>query len=149
MPKKVIKSVKTIKKTKDNVVKLPKPKQIKQLNLSLSRGSDGNYIKDLNWYYNINPERFVTTDDSAILLPGLISKSTLEKNRSDNKDDAGERGPQSRTFTERVVKYKILWLMRFREGLPWIKEEPELKHHYTVTAINIPLQQASSFKKTS
>ena len=138
MPKKIDKIVK---------VDFNKPKQIKELNLSLDRGTDGKTIKDLNYYYNINPERMVTTDDAVILLAGLCSKSTLEKNRKFNKDDDGERGPQYRKISERVVKYKVLWLMRFREGLSWIKEGTELKHHYTVTASNIPQVALKSFSE--
>ena len=114
-----------------------KPKKIKVENITLDRGTDGNTIKDLNYYYNINPERYVTTSDAVILLAGLCSKSTLEKNRKFNKDDDGERGPQYYKKSERKVLYKILWLIRYREGLGWLKEETELKQHYAVTALNI------------
>lgn len=131
-----------------NVVELEKPKVIKQPKITLDRGNDGDYIKDLNYYYNINPERPVTTDDAVILLNGLISKSTLERNRRDNKDDEGTRGPQYRILTARVVTYKILWLMRFREGLGWIKPETELKPSYTVIATNIPSSNVIGLKKS-
>ena len=42
-----IKSVK--KTTKSNVVDIPK--QIKELKITLERGTDGKWIKDLNYYY--------------------------------------------------------------------------------------------------
>jgi len=138
-----IKSVK--KTTKSNVVDIPK--QIKELKITLERGTDGKWIKDLNYYYNQDPERQVSTDDAVILLNNLVSKSTLERNRRDNKDDNGSRGPQYRKLTERVVIYKILWLMRFREGLAWIKVEQELKPSYAVTATNIPSSNVVGMKK--
>jgi len=137
-----------VKKTKaSNVVELDKPKIVKELKITLDRGTDGKYIKDLNYYYNINPERQVTTDDAVLLLNNIISKSTLERNRRDNKDDEGERGPQYRILTARVVVYKILWLMRFREGLAWIKQDTELKPSYAVTATNIPSSNVIGLKK--
>jgi hypothetical protein len=132
---------------KSTVIQLPK--QIKELKITLDRGTDGKWIKDLNYYYNINPERQVTTDDAVLLLNNIISKSTLERNRRDNKDDDGERGPQNRTLSPRVVVYKILWLMRYREGLSWIKIENELKPSYTITASNIPLSNVIGIKKNS
>ena len=138
-----IKSVK--KTTKSNVVDIPK--QIKELKITLERGTDGKWIKDLNYYYNQDPERQVSTDDAVMLLNNLVSKSTLERNRRDNKDDNGARGPQYRKLTERVVIYKILWLMRFREGLAWIKVEQELKPSYAVTATNIPSSNVVGMKK--
>jgi hypothetical protein len=138
-----IKSVK--KTTKSNVVDIPK--QIKELKITLERGTDGKWIKDLNYYYNQDPERQVSTDDAVMLLNNLVSKSTLERNRRDNKDDNGSRGPQYRKLTERVVIYKILWLMRFREGLAWIKVEQELKPSYAVTATNIPSSNVVGMKK--
>ena len=141
MPKKIDKVVEV------DFKKPNKPKQIKELNITLDPGTDGKRIKDLNYYYNINPERMVTTDDAVLLLAGLCSKSTLEKSRKFNPDDAGERGPQYRKISARVVKYKVLWLMRYREGLSWIKEETELKHHYTVTASNIPQATLKSFSE--
>lgn len=140
-----IKSVK--KTTKSNVVDIPK--QIKELKITLERGTDGKWIKDLNYYYNQDPERQVSTDDAVMLLNNLVSKSTLERNRRDNKDDNGSRGPQYRKLTERVVIYKILWLMRFREGLAWIKVEQELKPSYAVTATNIPSSNVIGMKKNS
>ena len=149
--KNVLKKTKTKAKTKttkvSNIVELDKPKVIKELKITLDRGTDGKYIKDLNYYYNINPERQVTTDDAVLLLNNIISKSTLERNRRDNKDDEGERGPQYRILTARVVVYKILWLMRFREGLGWIKQETELKPSYAVTATNIPSSNVIGLKK--
>jgi len=149
--KNVLKKTKTKAKTKttkvSNIVELEKPKVIKELKITLDRGTDGKYIKDLNYYYNINPERQVTTDDAVLLLNNIISKSTLERNRRDNKDDQGERGPQYRILTARVVVYKILWLMRFREGLGWIKQETELKPSYAVTATNIPSSNVIGLKK--
>jgi len=138
-----IKSVK--KTTKSNVVDIPK--QIKELKITLERGTDGKWIKDLNYYYNQDPERQVSTDDAVMLLNNLVSKSTLERNRRDNKDDNGSRGPQYRKLTERVVIYKILWLMRFREGLAWIKVQQELKPSYAVTATNIPSSNVVGMKK--
>ena len=138
-----IKSVK--KTTKSNVVDIPK--QIKELKITLERGTDGKWIKDLNYYYNQDPERQVSTDDAVMLLNNLVSKSTLERNRRDNKDDNGSRGPQYRKLTEGVVIYKILWLMRFREGLAWIKVEQELKPSYAVTATNIPSSNVVGMKK--
>lgn len=140
-----IKSVKSIKKA--TVIELPK--QIKELKITLDRGTDGKWIKDLNYYYNANPERQVTTDDAVMLLNNIISKSTLERNRRDNKDDDGSRGPQYRKISDRVVIYKILWLMRFREGLAWIKVEQELKPSYAVTATNIPSSNVIGMKKNS
>ena len=142
----------SVRKKKINKVvevdfKPEKPKQIKELKITLDVGTDGNRIKDLNYYFNIDPNRFVTTDDTVILLKGQISKSTLEKCRSENKDDAGERGPQYWIKSERKVLYKILWLMRYREGLGWIKEEPKLKHHYAVTALNIPQEALNRINK--
>ena len=68
-------------------VDFKKPKQIKEKNHTLDRGTDGKFIKDLNYYFNICPDRYVTTDDAAILLNGQISKSSLEKFRSMNRDD--------------------------------------------------------------
>ena len=124
-----------------------KPKKIKELKVTLDKGTDGNPIKDLNYYYNINPERLVTTDDADVLLNGLCSKSTLEKMRRDNKDDDGERGPQYWIKSPRKVMYKILWLMRYREGLFWITDKPELKQHYAVTAGNIPQAALKSINK--
>ena len=143
---------KNVPKKIDKVVEVDfkkpkKPKQIKELNITLDAGTDGKRIKDLNYYYNVNPERMVTTDDAVLLLAGLCSKSTLEKNRKFNPDDDGKRGPQYRKISERVVKYKVLWLMRYREGLGWIEEETELKHHYAVTASNIPPAALKSFNK--
>jgi len=138
-----IKSVK--KTTKSNVVDIPK--QIKELKITLERGTDGKWNKDVNYYYNQDPERQVSTDDAVMLLNNLVSKSTLERNRRDNKDDNGSRGPQYRKLTERVVIYKILWLMRFREGLAWIKVEQELKPSYAVTATNIPSSNVVGMKK--
>jgi len=143
MPKKTLKSV----KKKAPVVQIPK--QIKELKITLDRGNDGKWIKDLNYYYNVNPDRAVTTDDAVLLLNNIISKSTLERNRRDNKDDDGDRGPQYRSISPRVVVYKILWLMRYREGLAWIKLESELKPSYTVTASNIPLSNVIGIKKNS
>lgn len=145
----MIKKKKTTKPkiNKTNVVELEKPKTIKELKITLDRGTDGKYIKDLNYYYNVNPERQVTTDDAVLLLNNIISKSTLERNRRDNKDDDGTRGPQYRTISPRVVVYKILWLMRFREGLAWIKKETELKPSYAVTATNIPSSNIIGLKK--
>ena len=146
MPKSKTIKAKTAAKT-SNIVELEKPKVIKELKITLDRGTDGKYIKDLNYYYNINPERQVTTDDAVLLLNNIISKSTLERNRRDNKDDEGERGPQYRILTARVVVYKILWLMRFREGLAWIKQDTELKPSYAVTATNIPSSNVTQLKK--
>ena len=143
-------------KKKDNVIDLKevkekkptKPKQIKELKYTLDRGTDGNKIKDLNYYYNVDPDRYVTTDDAVILLNGQISKSSLEKYRKFNKDDDGERGPQYWIKSERKVLYKILWLMRYREGISaWIKEEPKLKHHYAITALNIPQEALNRIDK--
>jgi len=139
------KTLKSVKKVKDNVIKLPK--QTKELKITLDVGTDGNRIKDLNYYFNIDPNRFVTTDDTVILLKGQISKSTLEKNRKWNKDDAGERGPQCWIKSQRKILYKILWLMRYREGLGWIKELPQLKQHYAVTALNIPQEALNRINK--
>jgi len=139
---------KKIKLAKQSTV-IELPKQIKELKITLDRGTDGKWIKDLNYYYNVNPDRTVTTDDAVLLLNNIISKSTLERNRRDNKDDAGERGPQSRSISPRVVVYKIMWLMRYREGLAWIKIEDELKPSYTVTASNIPLSNVFGIKKNS
>ena len=150
MPRKTKKTAakpKTTKPKATNVVKLDTPKVIKELKITLDRGTDGKYIKDLNYYYNINPERTVSTDDAVLLLNNIIWKSTLERNRRDNKDDDGTRGPQYRTISPRVVVYKILWLMRFREGLAWIKQEQELKTSYTVTATNIPSSNVIGLKK--
>lgn len=121
--------------------KKPKPELI-----TLDRGTDGDYIICLNYYYNKDPNRWFTTDDSVILLNKLISKSSLEKYRRHNKDDEGERGPQYHPFSARVIKYKARWLVRFREGLPWEKPVVELKQQYTVTASNIPLVVASKSK---
>ena len=121
-----------------NHKKPKKTKKIKELNITLDRCTDGNFITDLNYYYNINPERYVTTDDADVLLKGLCSKSTLEKNRRFNIDDDDKRGPQYYRKSPRKVVYKILWLVRYREGLDWIEEKPELKQHYAVTARNIP-----------
>ena len=133
------------------VVKFEKPKkskQIKEPKYTLDRGTDGNKIKDLNYYYEINSERYVTTDDAVLLLAGLASKSTLEKNRKFNKDDHAERGPQYWIKSPRKVVYKILWLMRYREGITeWIKEKPKLKQHYAVTALNIPEQALKRINK--
>lgn len=141
--------IKAVKKAtkKSTVIKLPK--QIKELKITLDRGTDGKWIKDLNYYYNINLDRAVTTDDAVLLLNNIISKSTLERNRRENKDDDGDRGPQYRTISPRVVVYKIVWLMRYREGLSWIKLESELKPSYTVTASNIPLSNVIDIKKNS
>ena len=141
MPKKKINKVVEVD------FKPKKPKQIKELKITLDVGTDGNRIKDLNYYFNIDPNRFVTTDDTVILLKGQISKSTLEKNRKWNKDDAGERGPQYWIKSQRKVLYKINWLMRYREGLGWIKEEPQLKQHYAVTALNIPQEALNRINK--
>ena len=140
------KKLKSLKK-KTLVVQIPK--QIKELKITLDRGNDGKWIKDLNYYYNVNPDRTVSTDDAVLLLNNIISKSTLERNRRENKDDAGDRGPQYRSISARVVVYKILWLMRYREGLAWIKIESELKPSYTVTASNIPLSNVIGIKKNS
>jgi len=146
VPNKNLKSIKNVKK-KAPVVQLPK--QINELKITLDRGSDGKYIKDLNYYYNINPDRTVSTDDAVLLLNNMISKSTLERNRRDNKDDNGDRGPQNRSISPRVVVYKVLWLMRYREGLCWIKIENELKPSYTVTASNIPSSNVIGIKQNS
>ena len=125
-----------------------KPKQIKEPKCTLDAGTDGKRIKDLNYYFNIDPERYVTTDDAVVLLKGMISKSTLEKNRKFNKDDDGERGPQYWIKSPRKVVYKILWLMRYREGIiAWIKEIPKLKQHYAVTALNIPQEALNRINK--
>ena len=67
--------------------------------------------------------------------------------RRDNKDDDGERGPQYWIKSPRKVMYKILWLMRYREGLFWITDKPELKQHYAVTAGNIPQAALKSINK--
>ena len=123
-----------------------KIKKIKAELITLDRGTDGDYIICLNYYYNKDPNRWFTTDDSVILLNKLISKSSLEKYRRHNKDDEGERGPQYHPFSARVIKYKARWLVRFREGLPWEKPVVELKQQYTVTASNIPLK-ASAISK--
>jgi hypothetical protein len=139
---------KKIKLAKQSTV-IELPKQIKELKITLDRGTDGKWIKDLNYYYNVNPDRTVTTDDAVLLLNNIISKSTLERNRRDNKDDDCTRGPQYRTLSARVVVYKIMWLMRYREGLAWIKIEDELKPSYTVTASNIPLSNVFGIKKNS
>jgi len=128
------------------VPKKKEVKKIKEKNITLDRGTDGKFIKCLNYYYNLNPDRMFTTDDAVILLDGLISKSMLEKNRRFNKDDEGERGPQYVPISDRVVKYKARWLMRYREGLPWEKPVVELKPQYTVTASNIPLKAALGTK---
>ena len=131
-----------------NFKKPEKPKKCKQLKVTLDKGTDGNPIKDLNYYYEINPERLVTTDDADLLLNGLCSKSTLEKYRRYNKDDHGERGPQYWIKSKRKVMYKILWLMRYREGITaWIKEEPTLKQHYAVTALNISQEALNRINK--
>ena len=143
VPKKKLKSV---NKVKDNVIELPK--KTKELKITLDPGTDGKRIKDLNYYFNVDLERYVTTDDAVVLLKGMLSKSTLEKNRKWNKDDAGERGPQYWIKSPRKVVYKILWLMRYREGITaWIKEVPKLKQHYAVTALNIPQEALNRINK--
>ena len=141
--------IKAVKKATKKSTVIELPKQIKELKITLDRGTDGKWIKDLNYYYNINLDRAVTTDDAVLLLNNIISKSTLERNRRENKDDDGDRGPQYRTISPRVVVYKIVWLMRYREGLSWIKLESELKPSYTVTASNIPLSNVIDIKKNS
>ena len=133
---------------KSNIVEI-KQAVIKELKITLDRGTDGKYIKCLNYYYNNNRDRTVTTDDAVLLLNNIISKSTLERNRRDNKDDDGCRGPQYRAISPRVVIYKVEWLMRYREGLAWIKIENELKPSYAVTANNIPSSNVVGIKKNS
>ena len=134
--------IKSVKKTaKSNIIKIPRKK-----NVSLDKKPDGTWNTSID-YYNQDPERQVSTDDAVMLLNNLVSKSTLERNRRDNKDDNGSRGPQYRKLTERVVIYKILWLMRFREGLAWIKVQQELKPSYAVTATNIPSSNVVGMKK--
>jgi len=142
---------KTKPKKPNNVVKLEKVKEekekpIKEKNFTLDYGDDGQFIKCLNYYYNIDPNRWFTTWDATYLLNGAVSKSSLEKWRSENKDDDGERGPQCHQFSPKVVKYKARWLVRFREGLPWEKPVVELPHHFAVTASNIPQKKSQSIK---
>lgn len=142
---------KTKPKKQNNVVKIDKVKEekkkpIKEKNFSLDRGDDGQFIKCLNYYYNNDPNRWFTTWDATYLLNGAASKSSLEKWRTNNKDDKGERGPQYWEFSPKVVKYKARWLVRFREGLPWEKPVVELSHQYAVTASNIPQKKSQSIK---
>lgn len=151
---------KTKPKKENNVVKLEKQKEvkktaekpIKEKNFTLDRGNDGGFIEDLNYYYNDNPNRWFTTWDAVKLLKGMVSKSSLEKWRRYNNDDGaviegkGQRGPQYYTFSPKVVKYKALWLVRFREGLPWENPVVELPHHFAVTASNIPQKKSQSIK---
>ena len=60
---------KTKPKKQNNVVKLDevkeeKKKPIKEKNFTLDRGTDGNFIVRLNYYYNNDPNRWFTTWDA-------------------------------------------------------------------------------------
>ena len=68
--------IKAVKKATKKSTVIELPKQIKELKITLDRGTDGKWIKDLNYYYNINSDRSVTTDDAVLLLNNIISKST-------------------------------------------------------------------------
>jgi len=118
LPKKKLKSV---KKVKDNVIKLPK--KIKE-NITLDKNNDGSYITNIESYKAKDLERQFTIDDCLLLLPKFLKRRTWTSWRTINVDleRKDKIGPEYVILGQRIYVIKLIWLLRYIKGHKWERE---------------------------
>lgn len=101
-----------------------KPKKIyeRKQHITLNRDEKGKVLRDIKFYMDKDPYRSITSDDAAILLGDICSARTIVRYRAEHKESGDEIGPQYDVYLKRIVRYKIIYIYNFLNGLPWIKQ---------------------------
>ena len=141
MPRKAKeKLIKNKSSKKTNVINLKEAKKDKEkkktpLNITLDKGSDGQYITNIEHYKGKDLERMLTIDDCCILAKKFMSKRSFVRWRGINKDleRKDKIGPEYTVYGQRIYRIKVIWLLRFIKGLNW---EPELSAPVSATQSN-------------
>ena len=111
-----------IVKPGQSVVQKPKKIYERKQHITLTRDQYGKIITDIKIYMEKDPYRSITSDDAAILLENICSARTIVRYRAEHKESGDEIGPQYDVYLKRIVRYKIIYIYNFLNGLPWIKQ---------------------------
>ena len=111
-----------IVKPGQTVVNKPKKKYERKQHITLNRDEKGVVLRDIKFYMDKDPYRSITSDDAAILLGDICSARTIVRYRAEHKESGDEIGPQYDVYLKRIVRYKIIYIYNFLNGLPWIKQ---------------------------